>query len=146
MAAPYPKPDAERRNRAARPFTWTDLPSEGRPGKPPSLPRVRQWHAQTRKWWVEVWASPQASAWDQSGRTMVPFALVMDDLIAGRVDAVKASPEIRQHQDRHGMNPKAMLQLRWRVLDDEPEVEPVQQRSAGTSRAMRDRLSVVDGG
>lgn len=77
---------------------------------------------------------------------MVPFALVMDDLIAGRVDAVKASPEIRQHQDRHGMNPKAMLQLRWRVLDDEPEVEPVQQRSAGTSRAMRDRLSVVDGG
>lgn len=80
---------------------------------------------------------------------MVPFAAVMDDLISGRVDAVKASPEIRQHQDRHGMNPKAMLQLRWRIVDEVAVPVPVKSAGqGGTQAGLRKRrgLEVVDGG
>jgi hypothetical protein len=57
--------------------------------------------------------------WDQSGSSLWALAVLVDDLIAGRSDATKVSPELRQHEDRHGLTPKAMLQLRWRIVDQD---------------------------
>ncbi len=117
--ASYPKGDGERRNRAERQFDWSVLPLEGRDGPPPALPAWRDWTAQTLAWWAELWATPQATMWDQSGRSMHTLALLHHELMTSNdgawAKAAKVSAEMRQHEDRHGLTPKAMLQLRWRV-------------------------------
>jgi len=144
MPAAYPKPDAERVNRNTPAFGWVDLPAAGRQGPPPRLPgKLSEWHPETRAWWKRVWALPQAVMWDQSGETMVPWARIMEAVHRG-ADAIKASVEIRQHQDRHGLNPKAMLQLRWRLVEAVPEPEVAPRRRRGTASAMKDRLTVVE--
>lgn len=115
----YPNPDGERRNRAERQFDWTVLPLEGRKGDPPALPKWREWTDRTLEWWAELWSTPQATMWDPSGRSLHTMALLHHELMldeaAEHKRAASISAEIRQHEDRHGLTPKAMLQLRWRV-------------------------------
>lgn len=113
--ASYPKPDGERRNRAERQLDWTMLPFEGRAGDPPALPRWREWTEQTLAWWAELWSTPQATRWDTTGRSLHTMALLHHELMTDASNASKLSAEMRQHEDRHGLTPKAMLQLRWRV-------------------------------
>lgn len=113
MPGPAPNPNSRTRHKPT--FSWVDLDPAGRCGPPPKLPGWHRWQPATRKWWGEMWAKPQATQWEPDGSTMVPFALLMDDLHSGRVSISTVSAEIRQHQDRHGLNPKAMLQLRWRL-------------------------------
>lgn len=125
----YPKPDDQRVNRHKPAFTWTPLPAEGRSGPAPKLPSWRQWDTRTKKWWANLWTKPQATQWEQDGSTLFPLACVMDDLITSRIDSVRATPEIRQMEDRHGLNPKAMLQLRWKVQDDDEFVEAPEPES-----------------
>ena len=120
MAASYPKVDGQKVTRHAPRFDWVALPAEGRPGAPPKLPPWRKWTPGTRKWWRELWSKPQAVAWEPSGSSVWALACLYDDLIAGRADAAKVSSEIRAHEDRHGLNPKAMLQLRWRIAEPVP--------------------------
>jgi len=113
----YQKPGTERRNRNALAFDWTTLPLEGRQGPPPPLPPLRIWTADTQAWWEKLWATPQATQWDQSGRTLHTLALLHHHLVTNdKGDRVATiAGEMRQHEDRHGLTPKAMLQLRWRV-------------------------------
>lgn len=117
--ASYPKPDDQKVTRHAPRFGWTDLPSEGRQGPPPALPADRIWQPLTLEWWAKLWAQPEATQWKQDGSTLIALAALWDDLFAGRFPAMKLSPEMRAIEDRHGLNPKAMLQLRWRVVSDE---------------------------
>lgn len=115
----YPKDDDSRRNRNERAFDWTVLPLEGRPGPAPALPSWREWTDATLDWWAELWARPQAVMWDQSGRSLHALALLHHEMMMdpfrkeSRLPSITA--EMRQHEDRHGLTPKAMLQLRWRV-------------------------------
>lgn len=115
----YPKPDGERRNRAERQFDWTVLPFEGRVGEPPALPKWRPWTEQTVEWWADLWSTPQATMWDPSGRSLHALALLHHELMLDQhreqSRASSISAEMRQHEDRHGLTPKAMLQMRWRV-------------------------------
>jgi hypothetical protein len=116
--ASYPKPDGQKVTRHAPKFEWISLP-ERREGDPPALPEWRLWQEKTLRWWADLWAKPQATQWAQDGSTLFALACLYDDLIAGRAEAAKVSAEMRQHEDRHGLNPKAMLQLRWRVGAEE---------------------------
>lgn len=116
--ASYPKPDGERRNRAERQLDWTVLPFEGRAGDPPALPGWREWTEQTLTWWAELWSTPQAAAWDQTGRSMHTLALLHHEMMVDGGSAAKIAAEMRQHEDRHGLTPKAMAQLRWRVASE----------------------------
>lgn len=119
MAGRYPNPDDQRRNRNERAFDWTTLPLEGRPGPAPALPEWRTWTDATLAWWSELWSTPQAVMWDQTGRSLHALALLhhelMLDQFAETHRAHSISAEMRAHEDRHGLTPKAMLQLRWRV-------------------------------
>ena len=121
MAASYPKPDGQKVTRHPPRFDWVDLPVEGRSGAVPKLPGWRSWQSGTRAWWKNLWSKPQAVMWEQDGSTLHTLACLYDDMIAGRADAAKVSAEMRQHEDRHGLNPKAMLQLRWRITDSEAD-------------------------
>src|SRR5947207_8606335 len=123
--AAYPKPDDQKVNRVQPKFGWTELP-EHREGAAPKLPAWRQWQSASKKWWAELWRKPQATQWEQDGSTLWTLACLYDDMIAGRAEAARVSAEMRQHEDRHGLNPKAMLQLRWRLTSEEEseQVEP----------------------
>jgi hypothetical protein len=138
--ASYPKPDAERVNRTQPKFGWVDLPKAGRKGAAPALPPVRSWSAETRRWWRELWKKPQATQWDQTGSSVVPMAVLYQDMQFPSAGHSVASMlgEMRQHEDRHGLNPKAMLQLRWRILEEPTTgastTRPAKGSSAGGRR------------
>ena len=147
MPAAYPKPDGQKVTRHAPKFDWVSLPASGRSGPAPKLPSLRKWRKVTRDAWADLWSSPQAFAWDQSGRTLHGWALAHHDAITAEENGRSATAslaELRAIEDRHGLNPKAMLQLRWRVVDTEGEiVTSVPEISKGRTSA-RGRLTVVD--
>ena len=145
MPASYPKPDAERRNRNAKAFDWLDLPAAGRKGAAPKLPALRSWSVETRRWWAELWSKPQAMAWDQTGSTAVAMAVLYDDLQTGdRARIAGLLAELRAHEDRHGLSPKAMLQLRWRIIKPEigaPVAKPKTDRRRRVLEVVKDATS-----
>lgn len=125
---PAPRPDAIRRN--APTFEWLRLPRSGRRRPAPDLPTWRPWTEVTSSWWADLWSTPQSCAWDQTGRTLWNLALLHHELVA--VDALRdaekskaagISAEMRQHEDRHGLNPKALTGLRWVIVDDDEATE-----------------------
>jgi hypothetical protein len=142
MPAAYPKPDDQRVNRVEPKFGWTDLPIAGRAEAAPELPKHVRWSVYTKRAWVELWSCPQATQWDPSGRTLHGWAELVEQRVRCERER-KTAPastyaEIRQIEDRHGLNPKAMLQLRWRIVADEVVVSdesPISDR--------RKRLKVV---
>lgn len=99
-------------------------------------------------WWADLWSAPQAVMWDPSGRTLWPSARLIDVALRdGTSSALEA--ELRQHYDRHGLNPKALLQLRWRVGDpgdlvEEAEVSPVAGKSGMSAARRRSLLRSLD--
>ncbi len=68
--------------------------------------------------WREVWRTPQAVAWEQLGwtREVAQYVLWKVRAEQGDLDAAK---EARQHADRLGLSPMAMLRLRWEIASDE---------------------------
>jgi hypothetical protein len=133
----YPNPDDQRINRNPPAFLWSALPEDGRQGPPPKLPSWHQWAPATKKWWTELWSKPQAVMWDPTGSTLWTLARLMDDLFTNRLPAKALSAEIRAHEDHHGLNPKAMLQLRWRIVPNKPEEGEVTSIATGTTGSRR---------
>ena len=142
MPASYPKPDGQKVTRHAPKFDWVNLPAEGRQGPPPAMPKLRRWRKATIEAWADLWSSPQATQWDQSGRTLHAWAVLHHDLIVDERAPAGIAAEMRNIEDRHGLNPKAMLQLRWRIVADEVEAEPSTPKRA--SAEARRRFKVVD--
>jgi hypothetical protein len=146
----YPKPDGSKVTRHKPRFDWTDLPAS-HSIVAPKLPTWRTWDRRTYRWWRDLWSKPQAVMWPPDGSSLHVLAALVDDLIVARADAVKVSAEIRQHEDRHGLTPKAMMQLRWRFAPSDIASQPTSSArpspkrpgSPGTSSSMRSRLSVV---
>jgi hypothetical protein len=64
---------------------------------------------------------------------VAPDRLLIDDVIAGWPDAAKASGEMRAIEDRPGPSPKALRQLRWRIVGDAEAgpapIMPIDERS-----------------
>jgi len=140
MPASYPKPDGQKVTRHAPTFQWITLPAEGRQGTAPTLPKIRLWSAATKAAWKLLWSSPQATQWDQTGRTLHAWAALHHDLVEGERAVAGVAAEMRNIADRHGLNPKAMLQLRWRIAESEPEEVAPKRASAEARR----RFKVVD--
>lgn len=122
------------------------LPAEGRSGRAPKLPvRRPAWSKATREWWEWLWATPQATQWDEGDRTLVRLAGLVELANAGEASAALLG-EIRQLEDRYGLNPKAMTQLRWTIAEP---VEPPAAAAASTAtkdevaerRSRRERLT-----
>lgn len=94
--------------------------------------------------WAELWATPQAAAWERLGWTREVAQYVRWKAKAEQGD-MDASKEARQLADRLGLNPLAMLRLRWEVAPDEV-AEQRQERTARRPASARQRLKVVDPG
>lgn len=104
------------------------------------------------KFWAELWATPQAVAWEQLGWVR-DVAQYVRHKVRGELGQIKDAQEARQWSDRLGLNPSAMLRLRWRVSVDEVAARrgavPAGRAAAGGGGGgARARLAAVktDGG
>jgi hypothetical protein len=137
MPGPAPNPNARRRN--ARP-AFRRLPSAGRRGELPAWPLSSRASAAERGLWAELWASPQAVAWEELGwiRTVARYTRIT--IAAERPRAIAAvMSEARQLEDRLGLNPKAMRSLGWEItpveaVDNGPASDDVADLDAFRAR------------
>lgn len=133
MPGPAPKVDPVRRNARTGPLK---LPAEGRKGVPPKWPLPGKPAAAEKQVWAELWATPQAVAWERLGwtRTIARYARLL--LAAEDLDK-DALAEARQLEDRLGLTPKAMRMLLWEIVSD--EISEKRQESQGA----RGRIKAV---
>jgi hypothetical protein len=146
MPGPAPKPDGQRRRRNAV-SPMTRLPAEGRHGDPPPWPLSKlRGGAATREAaaWAELWATPQAAAWERLGAGAVRAVARYTRLLgAAEFGDPKAAAEVRLLEDRLGLTPLAMLRLRWEIAADEVEEK---RTHTPAERTPRRRLKVADSG
>lgn len=140
---PAPKPDAQRRRRNSPTFDWTVLPSEGRSDPPPPLPLWKSWSEATTVAWAEWWATPQATAWDQSGRSLWRWLLLFERMVTEPDAPVTVHAQLQGIEDRHGFTPAAMLKLRWRIVEDELAVQREQPRPSKARSAKAQTASLA---
>ena len=123
-----PKPDPVRGMRGR---TSVLLPAKGREGPPPPWPLTGVPTSDERAAWVQLWATPQAHAWERLGwtRTVARYCRVM--LTAEAQDASAAIlAQATVLEDRLGLTPKAMRLLMWQVAPDEVAAKRTAPRSA----------------
>lgn len=79
--------------------------------------------------WRDLWRTPQAVAWERLGWYREVARYVRHTVMAelGDLDAAK---EARQWSDRLGLNPLAMLRLRWVVASDEVGAKRAERAAA----------------
>jgi hypothetical protein len=70
--------------------------------------------------WAELWATPQAVAWERLRWTR-EVAQYVRWKAAAELGSLEASKEARQLGDRLGLTPLALLRLRWEITDDAEE-------------------------
>jgi hypothetical protein len=151
---PPPKTDGTRRRRNAS-IAMTRLPAEGRTGDPPPFPLpllrgpggrpLKTANAREGELWAQLWATPQAVAWERR-RWTHEVAMYVRWTAAAELGSLDAGKEARQLADRLGLTDLAMLRLRWEIADD--EVGEKRTERAATTRRRRagaqQRLKVVD--
>jgi hypothetical protein len=143
-------PDPNRQRRNAPLIPTTNLPAAGRQGPPPRVPDGYKLNHHGRRFWKWAWSTPQAAAWDEGCvylvarraqlegerttlRAAVPKLSVDEIIEAGALldlartiagAAATVDREIRELDDRLGLNPKARAALRWQITaGDEPSEE-----------------------
>lgn len=100
-------------------------------------------NAAERDAWAQLWATPQAVAWERLGwtRTVGRYCRVLVEA-EGRDAPVGARAEARQLEDRLGLTPKAMRQLLWEVARDEV-AEKRETEPGGATTNVRSRIKAV---
>jgi hypothetical protein len=129
-----PNPNAVRRN--ARPGV-TMLPAKGRQGDAPDWPLdgITVGEAQL---WRELWATPQAVAWESFGWTRVVARYCRCVIVAEELNK-DAMSEARQLEDRLGLTPKSMRMLMWQIAPD----EVAEKRAETPAKSARGRIKAV---
>lgn len=137
-----PLPDPQRRRRNTPTIATVTLPASGRPGPAPRPPAGRKLGAAGKAWWKWAWSTPQATQWVGALYVVATRAQLEDALAAielddarGRVAALKAITEL---DEQLGLGPKALSQLRWTIVQDEPAAAV-----AGAAAPVRRELRAV---
>ena len=116
MRGPLPTGTARRRNRPE--YAGTVVPSEGRRGDAPKPPAWVILGDRGRAWWAWAWATPQAVTWNAGDLGIVARRAVMEDLLEV-LDPLKVMAQMLAVDDRLGLSPKALKQMRIAVAADE---------------------------
>lgn len=142
MPGPAPKPADQVRRRNAPAANTVKLPPEGRQGDAPEWPLPNE----APQTWVDLWATPQAAAWERLGWTRVVARYVHILELCEQPESMTAAllAEARQMEDRLGLTPMSMLRLRWEIAADEVAEKRSEKAPAKTSA--RRRLKVADSG
>jgi hypothetical protein len=95
------------------------LPLKGYDGPTPEWPLSDPSPDEVTRW-ARLWKHPAAIVWHQQQLEFVVARYVRDCL---KVEEPRSSAvlkaEVRQQEDRLGLNPTAMMRLRWEVVQDE---------------------------
>jgi len=67
--------------------------------------------------WRRLWSTPQAAGWDGAGYDVALARYTRLAVLAEDGTRWSAASECRQLEDRFGLNPRSMLQLRWTIAD-----------------------------
>lgn len=94
------------------------LPAEGRLDPAPEWP-LEQLPTKTELGvWATLWALPQATQWEKQGSNRVVARYVRQLLmVEGPDPSTRLAAEVRQLEDRLGLNPMAMARFGW-VIDE----------------------------
>ncbi len=121
-----------------------DLPPLTKPILP-ALPRRAKhtggWSTRTRSAWKAWRSDPVTTQYGPAEiQAAVDLAFLYEEMVRGKLSLLA---EIRQMQDRLGLNPKGKRDLRWRVPES-PEVKAEgRQAKKSSSSSRRARLTVV---
>jgi len=149
---PPPKPASQRRRQNAT-FAMTALPAEGRQGDAPDFPLpplflkddeygALQLHERELELWTDLWTTPQAVMWERTHAALAVARFARFSAFAERGD-LKAATEARQLEDRLGLNPQALLRLRWEIAGDEVGARRAEAEAAAKPKR-KPRLRVID--
>lgn len=94
--------------------------------------------------WGDLWATPQAVAWERLRWTRDVAQYVRWKILAEQGD-LEASKESRLLSDRLGLNPLALLRLRWEISTDEVADARSERQAARSVPPRRRGLKAVDG-
>lgn len=119
---PAPKlPELRRNFTKPQAGEWIKLPSEGRKGPVPLLPKHLGLSRATHEWWKRVWKTPSALMWTKADfDALVGLAILWDKYLDGKTSLAS---EIRLREAEFGLSPAGRQQRRWLIVD---EVEPEQ--------------------
>ncbi|MFD0037268.1 hypothetical protein ACFVIZ_06420 [Streptomyces anulatus] len=127
---------------------WRTLPAEGRAGEPPEWPLTEAADRELDLW-DDMWAKPQAAAWEDMGQELEVALFVRTLAEAERADArVDVKKMVRGYLDSLGLSVAGMNRNRWKIApatDEPPAVDPAVAVPARRPSA-RDRLKVVPSG
>lgn len=112
------KPNSRHRSTGAR-SGLIELPAEGCSLPIPKLPKTRDWSAEERKLWRNLWRSPQANEWDDSFLPSVAAYVCHSTAVySGEASAWQAQ-EMRHLGAQLGLTPAGMAALGWVVVHRE---------------------------
>ncbi len=138
IRGPLPK-DAGQRRRRNPVVPVVELTGPGQ--KPPPLPTTVKVPATVRAWWRALWASPISQGFDVVDHPALTRIVVLwVRALDGRA-AVGELAELRQLEDRFGLNPLARRRLGWRLgpqraSADEEAPQPPPSSTRGRLRAV----------
>lgn len=137
MPGPPPKP-ANQRRRQNPTLPMVQLPLEGYTGEIPDWPLSTPTSDELKRWEM-VWRHPAGVLWKQQQLDLIIARYVRNSVLS---ELPRASPvlkaEVRQQEDRLGLNPYAMLRLRWEVVQDEVATQRDDNaRTPGRSNRLR---------
>jgi hypothetical protein len=116
--APQPKPPNQRRRRNAGQAQWKQLPAEGRTESAPDLPGD-EWLSSTIDWWMTIWSSPMAVAWEKADEdSLIRLARMRDEFHRDSLP-VSAYGAMQALEDRFGLSPKSRRALQWEIAKGE---------------------------
>jgi hypothetical protein len=96
----------------------TYLPAGGRTGKAPTWP-LPDPTSRELEHWRRLWRTPMAVMWE---RVAYPEAIAHYVRLSRRAEDRPTGTllgELRQTEDRWGLNPVALMRLRWVITDDD---------------------------
>ncbi|WP_328896405.1 hypothetical protein [Streptomyces sp. NBC_00236] len=91
------------------------LPLDGCDLPAPDMPSGRDWTEPEKATWTELWASAQATMWDDSFVLMVAtYVRITHDIFSGQCRAGLAA-EARYYADHLGLSPAGLKTLGWEL-------------------------------
>jgi len=92
-----------------------ELPATGCTLPVPALPGGREWTTHEQDRWAELWASPQATQWDETARGTVAALVIFEGAILSGTASAWQAQEARYAAEALGLTPRAMTSLGWRI-------------------------------
>lgn len=96
---------------------WVTLPADGYDGAIPSWPLINDPSAEEELLWMDLWRTPQASRWAESGFVRMVARYVMVTVLSETEPTAAMLSEVRQLEDRLGLSPMALKKLQWVISE-----------------------------